>query len=238
MPFTEANFENAILHLVEALGYTRLYGPDIARDYRNPLYMDALTQSLPRVNPGADAEALREALHKLTHVEHGELVSQNRRFMDWLQNGVEVSYQKGGETKNALVRLVDFAHEDNNAFHVINQWTVAGGETKRPDVVVFINGLPIVNDRPTFGRLPPVPLDDYYRENVIGGDGSFMIVAEDFESFGVAVKRKLIREISDIPPQHRDARRRPAGTPAAPAPPGRATDAGPEPDEEPDEEPD
>ena len=55
MPFTEANFENAILHLVEGLGYTRLYGPDIERDYRSPLYRDALTQSLPRINPGMDA---------------------------------------------------------------------------------------------------------------------------------------------------------------------------------------
>lgn len=63
---------------------------------------------------------------------------------------------------------------------------------------ITINGLPIINDRPTFGRLPPVPLDDYYRENVVGGDGSFMIVAEDFESFGVAVKRKLIREIAGL----------------------------------------
>lgn len=65
---------------------------------------------------------------------------------------------------------------------------------------ITINGLPIINDRPTFGRMPPVPLDDYYRENVIGGDGNFMIVAEDFESFGVAVKRKLIREIAALPP--------------------------------------
>jgi hypothetical protein len=64
---------------------------------------------------------------------------------------------------------------------------------------ITINGLPIINDRPTFGRLPPVPLDDYFRENVIGGDGSFMIVAEDFESFGQAVKRKLIREIAGRP---------------------------------------
>ena len=63
---------------------------------------------------------------------------------------------------------------------------------------ITINGLPIINDRPTFGRLPPVPLDDYYRENVIGGNGHFMIVAEDFESFGVAVKRKLIREIAGL----------------------------------------
>jgi hypothetical protein len=64
---------------------------------------------------------------------------------------------------------------------------------------ITINGLPIINDRPTFGRLPPVPLDDYFRENVIGGNGHFMIVAEDFESFGVAVKRKLIREIAGLP---------------------------------------
>ncbi|MBB5691479.1 DUF1194 domain-containing protein [Roseomonas alkaliterrae] len=64
---------------------------------------------------------------------------------------------------------------------------------------ITINGLPIINDRPTFGRLPPVPLDDYYRENVIGGTGAFMIVAEDFESFGMAVKRKLIREIANLP---------------------------------------
>jgi hypothetical protein len=63
---------------------------------------------------------------------------------------------------------------------------------------ITINGLPIINDRPTFGRLPPVPLDDYFRENVIGGNGHFMIVAEDFESFGVAVKRKLIREIAGL----------------------------------------
>ncbi len=64
---------------------------------------------------------------------------------------------------------------------------------------ITINGLPIINDRPTFGRMPPIPLDDYYRDNVIGGDGHFMIVAEDFESFGVAVKRKLIREIAALP---------------------------------------
>lgn len=64
---------------------------------------------------------------------------------------------------------------------------------------VTINGLPIVNDRPTFGRMPPVPLDDYFRDSVIGGDGAFVVVAEDFQSFGQAVKRKLIREIAALP---------------------------------------
>ncbi|MBC9209642.1 DUF1194 domain-containing protein [Roseomonas aerophila] len=61
---------------------------------------------------------------------------------------------------------------------------------------VVINGLPIVNDRPSFGRMPAMPLDQYYRESVIGGEGAFMVVADDFESFGVAVRRKLIREIA------------------------------------------
>ncbi len=63
---------------------------------------------------------------------------------------------------------------------------------------ITINGLPIVNDRPTFGRLPPVPLDQYYRDSVIGGPNAFMIVAEDFESFGAAVLRKLVREIAGV----------------------------------------
>lgn len=63
---------------------------------------------------------------------------------------------------------------------------------------IIVNGLPIVNDRPTFGRRPPIPLDQYYQESVIGGTGAFVIVAEDFESFGVAVKRKLIREIASL----------------------------------------
>ncbi len=64
---------------------------------------------------------------------------------------------------------------------------------------IVINGLPIVNDRPTFGRPPPMPLDEYYRESVIGGPGAFVIAAEDFESFGNALKRKLIREIAGLP---------------------------------------
>ncbi|MBS7810785.1 DUF1194 domain-containing protein [Roseococcus pinisoli] len=61
---------------------------------------------------------------------------------------------------------------------------------------IVINGLPIVNDRPTFGRVPSIPLDEYFQQNVIGGEGAFMIVAEDFEAFGTAVRRKLIREIA------------------------------------------
>jgi hypothetical protein len=61
---------------------------------------------------------------------------------------------------------------------------------------IIINGLPIINDRPTFGRMPQIPLDQYFQQSVIGGAGAFLIVAEDFEAFGTAVRRKLIREIA------------------------------------------
>jgi hypothetical protein len=63
---------------------------------------------------------------------------------------------------------------------------------------ITINGLPILNDRPTFGRPPPIPLDQYYRESVIGGPGAFVIAAEDFEAFGNAIRRKLIREVAGL----------------------------------------
>ena len=63
---------------------------------------------------------------------------------------------------------------------------------------ITINGLPILNDRPTFGRPPPIPLDQYYRDSVIGGPGAFVIAAEDFEAFGNAIRRKLIREVAGL----------------------------------------
>ena len=144
MPFTEANYENAVMILLDELGYIRLYGPNVERNFRNPLYMDALKEKLPHINPMADRQAVDEALYRLTSVEHGTLVQQNRQFTDWLQNGMEVSYQKNGETKHDIIQLVDYHKPANNLFHAINQWTVIENETKRPDVVVFVNGLPLV----------------------------------------------------------------------------------------------
>lgn len=144
MSFLESNYENAIMELLDELGYTRLYGPDIVRDFHCPLYLDALTERLPQINPEADRQAVEEALYKLTHMEHGTLVQLNEQFTDWLQNGVEVSYQKNGETKHDIIHLVDYQTPGNNLFHAINQWTIVENETKRPDVVIFLNGIPVV----------------------------------------------------------------------------------------------
>ncbi|SBV96780.1 Type I site-specific deoxyribonuclease, HsdR family [uncultured Eubacteriales bacterium] len=144
MSFREGNYENAVMILLDELGYTRLYGPDIERDFHNPLYMDILTERLPHINSNADKQAVDEALYKLTHLPHGSLVQQNKLFIDWLQNGMEVSYQKNGETKHDIIKLIDDYNVNNNLFHAVNQWTVVENETKRPDIVIFVNGLPLV----------------------------------------------------------------------------------------------
>ncbi len=100
--------------------------------------------ALEQVNPTLPSEAITEALHKLTNFEGGTPIQKNARFTDWLQNGIEVNFHHGGEQKSALVRLVDYDHPERNDFCVANQWTVVENSEKRPDIVIFVNGLPLV----------------------------------------------------------------------------------------------
>lgn len=144
MPYTEASYENAIIQLFEEMGYTHVYAPNLDRDYKVPLYMDELTASLYRLNPSLPDDAISDAMYKLTNYENGELVQKNAVFMDYLQNGVEVRYHEKGEERSALCYLIDYQNTDNNSFVVANQWTFVENEEKRPDVLLFVNGLPVV----------------------------------------------------------------------------------------------
>ena len=105
---------------------------------------DELKNSLEMVNPNLPSAAINEAIYKLRNYEAGSLVSKNEVFMDYLQNGIEVSYQEKGETKSTLVYLVDYENVSRNSFIAANQWTYSEYETKRPDIVIFLNGLPVV----------------------------------------------------------------------------------------------
>ncbi|WP_303800570.1 HsdR family type I site-specific deoxyribonuclease [Ruminococcus flavefaciens] len=144
MPYTEEKYENAIIQLFGEMGYTHAYGPAIDRDYRIPLYMDELTAALYRLNPTLPDDAISDALFKLQNFENGELVQKNAVFMDYLQNGIEVRYTDKGEERSAICYLVDYTNTDNNSFIVANQWTFIENDEKRPDVLLFINGLPVV----------------------------------------------------------------------------------------------
>ena len=93
MSFAEADYENAVLELFrDTLGYGYVYGPDVERDYSEPLHRDELLPALRRVNPRLPEAALTEAVHKLQSLEGGTVLQRNVRFMDYLQNGVTVDY--------------------------------------------------------------------------------------------------------------------------------------------------
>jgi len=142
--YTESNYENAVLELLENMGYTYVYGPNVERDHRSPLYEDVLLPSLQRINPSLPEEALNEAVYKLKNFETGTLLQKNMVFMDYLQSGVPVKYFDRGEERSTLVYLVDFQEPDNNTFTVANQWTFVENSEKRPDIILFVNGLPLV----------------------------------------------------------------------------------------------
>ena len=122
--FTEQHFENAILELMrERLGYDYVYGPNVERDYSEPLHMELLRQSLYDINK-LPTEAIEEAITKIRTIETGSLVQRNETFTDYLQNGVEVNYYDGKEQRATRVKLIDYAKPLNNTFTVTNQWTI------------------------------------------------------------------------------------------------------------------
>ena len=142
--YTESDYENAVLQLfTQTLGYSYAYGPDIDRDYHDPLYEDLLLPSLQRINPGLPMESLNEAVYKIKNFETGTLLQKNMTFTDYMQAGVPVKYFVGGEERSALVYLIDFRNPANNDFTVVNQWTIVENSEKRPDVILFVNGLPL-----------------------------------------------------------------------------------------------
>lgn len=143
--YTESDYENSIIELFQnTLEYEYIYGPDIERDFYSPLYEDVLIDSLHHLNRNLPNDAIQEALHKLKNFENGELVQKNATFMDYLQNGIPVRYFLDGEERSAIVYLADYKKPENNSFIIANQWTFIENSNKRPDIILFLNGLPVV----------------------------------------------------------------------------------------------
>ena len=142
--YTEADYENSIIELFENLGYRHVYAPDLERDFYSPLYEEKLESALHRLNPEMPEGAIADALYKLKNFENAELVQKNALFMDYLQHGIEVRYFVKGEERSGLVYLADYKNPEKNSFVVANQWTFIENSNKRPDVILFLNGLPVV----------------------------------------------------------------------------------------------
>ncbi len=164
MSLNESHVEDATLGWLESLGYSVLHGPDIAAgepiaersdpNYRDVMLEGRLRQALARVNPDLPAEALEDAYRKLTRTDAPSLLERNRAVHRMLVDGVMVEYRrKDGSIAGAQARVIDFdlsachaqaGKPDNNDWLAVNQFTVAEGQhTRRPDVVLFVNGLPL-----------------------------------------------------------------------------------------------
>ena len=144
--YTEADYENSVVELFKTvLGYRHIYGPDIQdRNYYSPLLEEELKTALVRINPALPEEALSEAFDKLNRFENASLVQKNEVFTNYIRQGIEVRYRTNGEERSGLAYPVDFKNPGNNSFIVANQWSFIENSTKRPDILIFLNGLPVV----------------------------------------------------------------------------------------------
>ena len=142
--YGEDSYENCLVELFsDVLGYSHVYGPNVERDLHSPLYNSVLEESIFRINPKASSQGISEALQKLRNFENADLVKKNALFMDYLQNGIEVSFSQNGQIESEIIYIVDFQNINNNSFIVANQWTFIENSNKRPDILIFLNGIPI-----------------------------------------------------------------------------------------------
>jgi type I restriction enzyme R subunit len=151
--FTESTVESAALAWLEGAGWRIAHGPDIApdmpaaerRDYGEVVLAQRLRDALARLNAALPAEALEDAFRKLTRPEGAELVARNRALHRLLVDGVTVEYRdKDGAIRGAQARVIDFDDPAGNDWLAVNQFSVTENKhTRRPDVVLFVNGLPL-----------------------------------------------------------------------------------------------
>ncbi len=150
---TEDQLEKETLAWLQDVGYTHRYGPDIAfdgssperADYRQVVLPFRLREAINRLNPGIPVAAREDAIKQVTDLGIPSLLSANRAFHKMLVGGVPVQYQKDGETRGDFVRLIDWEHPEKNEWWAVNQFTIKGPrKTRRPDIILFVNGLPLV----------------------------------------------------------------------------------------------
>lgn len=139
--FNEEAVENAIIEQLESLNYIHIYGPDIERDYREVILKDIFFESLFKINKDMTYDIAEEVYRKIRDFNNIELTLANKEFYKLLYGGVEIPIQ-GNRTYTA--NLIDKENPENNTFMVINQYTVEEYKIKRPDIVIFINGIPMV----------------------------------------------------------------------------------------------
>lgn len=163
--FTEDAYEQTLIALFrDELGYAYECGYEVERDYKEPFYRADLVASMRRLNPELPADAMDEGIKQITNISIGTLDQNNEQFTLWMQNGLEVGFLQNGEERTALMRLIDFDHPERNLFKVVNQWRVEEYKNKRCDMVVMVNGLPLVVVELKSAVSEDASIDDAYKQ--------------------------------------------------------------------------
>lgn len=150
---TESQIESFAIQLFEQLGYKSLYGPDIAPDGSAPLRISfeevvmkgILQRAVKRINHDLPSDVCDDAVNEVLRIASPDLLANNEQFHRMLTEGISVSVHRDGAERGELVWLIDFDNPLNNEFTVVNQYTIVeNGRNKRPDLILFVNGLPLV----------------------------------------------------------------------------------------------
>lgn len=149
----ESSIETFALGLLEKLGYQYLYGPSIAPDSESPerenfeqvLLLNRLGKAVHRINPDIRADVRAEAIKEIQRIASPELLVNNETFHRLLTEGIPVTKQVDGQERGDRVWLIDFKRPENNEFVIVNQFTIVeNGQNKRLDILIFVNGIPLV----------------------------------------------------------------------------------------------
>jgi len=149
--FTEDVLEQSCIEIFESMGYEYKFGPDISMDgdyperdsYLDVVLKDRLFKNLRKINKDLPVEALNEAMKKILYLDSPSMLINNKTFHKYITDGIDISFRDNGAEKHRKVYLFDTKNIENNNFLVVNQFTVIKKHDRRPDLVIFINGLPI-----------------------------------------------------------------------------------------------
>lgn len=150
--FNEDTLEQASLEILQSLGYDYIHGKELSpsaefperESYRDVILKERVRNALFSINKGFPQEAIEQAFRQIIAFNSPSLEENNRYFHNLMVNGIDVSFKEDGNIRTKKAYIIDFENPDNNEFLAVNQFTVVGNENKRPDIVIFVNGIPLV----------------------------------------------------------------------------------------------
>ena len=143
--YFEEGLEKVFIDFIESLGYTYVPHQTIVRDsMKSPIASEIFEESLLRINLDLPTEVIEQAIYQVKNIDAGLLATRNETFFEYLQNGMEISHYTDGRLKTERIHLIDYKDIGKNSFIITNQLTIKGKDTKRPDIILYVNGLPLV----------------------------------------------------------------------------------------------